>query len=71
MLYDQVVSLPSLRKEHTNYIKAAPGYQQEVIDMRHESKCDELSENRRYVAILLDEMKHSGDIIGFCNLVTT
>lgn len=45
--------------------------------MRHESKCNELPESRRYVTILLDEMKvkediiydkHSGNIIGFCNL---
>lgn len=74
------VTLPSERtlRDYTNYIKSVPGYQQEVIDMmRHESKCSELPESRRYVSILLDEMKvkedivydkFSGDIIGFCNL---
>ena len=67
------VTLPSERtlRDYTNYIKSLPGYQ------RHESKCSELSENRRYVTILLDEMKikedivydkYSGNMIGFCNL---
>ena len=45
--------------------------------MKHESKCDELSEGKRYVTILLDEMKIkedivydkiTGNMIGFCNL---
>ena len=74
------ITLPSERtlRDYTNYIKSVPGYQQELIDMmRHESNCNELSESRRYVTIVLDEMKikedivfdkHSGNIIGFCNL---
>ena len=74
------ITLPSERtlRDYTNCIKSVPGYQQEVIDMmRYESKCNELPENRRYVMILLDEMKikedivydkYSGNMIGFCNL---
>ena len=57
------ITLPSERtlRDYTNCIKSVPGYQQEVIDMmRYESKCNELPENRRYVTILLDEMK------GYC-----
>ena len=54
------VTLPSKRtlRDYTNYIKCVPGYQQEVVDMmKKESKCDELSDGKRYVTILLDEMK--------------
>ena len=45
--------------------------------MRKESKCEELSDGKRYVTIVLDEMKVKEDIvydkttrnvIGFCNL---
>ena len=45
--------------------------------MKRESKCEELSDGKRYVTILLDEMKvkedivydkTTGDVIGFCNL---
>ena len=76
------ITLPSERtlRDYTNYIKCVLGYQQEIVDMmRQESKCDELPEGRRYVTMILDEMKvkedivydkHSGDIIGFCNLGT-
>ena len=76
------VTLPSERtlRDYTNYIKCVPGYQQEVVDMmRKESKCVELSDSKRYVSILLDEMKvkedivydkMTGNIIGFCNLGT-
>ena len=73
------VTLPSERtlRDYTTYIKCVPGYQQEVVDMRKESKCDELPESKRYVTIILDEMKvkenivydkTTGNIIGFCNL---
>ena len=74
------ITLPSERtlRDYTNYIKSVPGYQQLVVDMMmSESKCSELPEERRYVSILLDEMKikedivydkQSGDVIGFCNL---
>ena len=76
------ITLPSERtlRDYTNYIKCVPGYQQEVVDMmRQESKCDELPEAKRYVTILLDEMKvkedivydkFTGNVIGFCNLGT-
>ena len=76
------ITLPSERtlRGYTNYIKCVPGYQQEVVDMmRQESKCDELPEAKRYVTILLDEMKvkedivydkFTGNMIGFCNLGT-
>ena len=53
------ITLPSERtlRDYTNYIKSVPGYQQELIDMmRHESNCNELSESRRYVTIVLDEI---------------
>ena len=45
--------------------------------MKYESKCDEVSEGKRYVTIVLDEMKIkeaivydkiTGNVIGFCNL---
>ena len=74
------VTLPSERtlRDYTNYIKSVPGYQQEVVDMmKKESKCEELSDGKRYITILLDEMKvkedivydkTTGDVIGFCNL---
>ena len=74
------VTLPSERtlRDYTNYIKSVPGYQQEVVDMmKKESKCEELSDGKRYVTVLLDEMKvkedivydkTTGDVIGFCNL---
>ena len=74
------VTLPSERtlRDYTNHIKIVTGYQQEVIEMmRCETKCKELPESKRYVCLLIDEMKikkdivydkFSGDIIGFCNL---
>ena len=74
------ITLPSERtlRDYTSYIKSVPGYQKEVIDMmENESKCKELPHSRRYVTILLDEMKikedivydkYSGNMIGFCNL---
>lgn len=76
------ITLPSERtlRDYTNYIKCVPGYQQEVVVMmRQESKCDELPEGKRYVTMLLDEMKikedivydkFTGNVIGFCNLGT-
>ncbi len=62
------ITLPSERtlRDYTNYIKCVPGYQQEVVDMMmKESKCDELPDSKKYVTILLDEMKVKEDI-GHC-----
>ena len=71
------VTLPSERtlRDYTTYIKCVSDYQQEDVDMM-ESKCEELPESKRYVIIILDEMKVKEDIvydkttgnIGFCNL---
>ena len=42
--------------------------------MRKECKCEELSDGKRYITILLDEMKiivydkTTWDVVGFCNL---
>ena len=58
--------------------EATPDYQQEIVNvMKHESKCEALSEGKCYIIIPLDEMKikedivydkTTGNMIGFCNL---
>ena len=54
------ITLPFDRtlRDYTNYITGRPGFQKEVIEqMRQNAKVDSLPESRKYVTILLDEMK--------------
>ena len=60
------VTLPSERtlRDYTNYIKAAPGLQPEVIEqMIAEAKISDLPMAKRYVTILIDEMKIKEDLV--------
>ena len=73
------MTLPSERtlRDYTNYFKNKPGFQDEVDQQLLDEIPKVVSESRRYVAVLDDEMKvneglifskHSGEIIGFINL---
>ena len=73
------MTLPSKRtlRDYTNSFKNKPGFQDEVDQQLLDEIPKGLSESRRYVAVLDDEMKvneglifskHSGEIIGFINL---
>ena len=73
-----VLVLPSLRslRDYRNYIRPTRGCNPKVVwDLKEKTK--EFSEQERYVAILLDEMKiqddlvwdkHTGELIGFVDL---
>lgn len=74
------IKLPSERtlRDYTNYFANKPGFQHEVNQqLIDEVNLDVLPEERRYVALLIDEMKikeglvynkYSGEMIGFTNL---
>ena len=75
------VKLPSERtlRDYTNYIKEKPGsFHPEVLKMlQEEAKIESIPESKRFVVIVLDEMKikesiaynkHTGEMIGFVNL---
>ena len=74
------ITLPSERtlRDYSNYIKTIPGIQYEVLkQLKEHSKVDELPESKRYVTILIDEIKikedlvydkHTGNMIGFVSL---
>ena len=74
------IKLPSERtlRDYTHYFKSKVGFQLEVTrQLQKEAKIEDLPENRRFCALILDEMKikenliydkHDGKIIGFVNL---
>ena len=65
-------------RDYTHYFKSRAGFQIEVNQqLQKEAKIEDLPENRRFCALLLDEMKlkenliydkYEGEIIGFTNL---
>ena len=74
------IRLPSERtlRDHTHYFKNQPGFLPELNQqVQKESSIDSLSESKRYVALLIDEMKikeelvydkHTGQVVGFTSL---
>lgn len=75
------IKLPSecTLRNYTNYINEKPGtFQPEVLKMlQKESNIESIPESKRYVMLVLDEMKikgsiaynkHTGQMIGFVNL---
>ena len=74
------IRLPSERtfRDYTHYFKSRPGFQREVNEqLQKETSPNNLSEQRKYCGILLDEMKikenlvydkFTGGVIGFINL---
>ena len=74
------IKLPSERtlRDYTHYFESKTGFQEEVSDqLRKELKLSELSEQKRYCGIILDEMKVkenlvydkcTGSVVGFINL---
>ena len=74
------ITLPSERtlRDYTHYFETKTGFQCEVNEqITKEANIDNLSESRRYVSIVIDEMKvkedlvynkHSGEMIGFVSL---
>lgn len=73
------LKLPSERtlRDYTHYFDNKPGFQDEVDQQLISEIPSSLSESKRFVALLLDEMKvreglvfnkHSGEIIGFTSL---
>lgn len=74
------IKLPSERtlRDYTHYFKSRAGFQLEVNQqLQNESKVSDLPENRRFCALLVDEMKlkenlvydkFEGEIIGFTDL---
>lgn len=74
------MQLPSQRtlRDYTHYVNACTGFSSEVDKMlRNAAKLDACPDRERNVLLLLDEMhirqdlvfdKHSGALIGFCNL---
>lgn len=75
-----ILTLPSQRtlRDYTHYIKASTGFSAEVDKMLiSTAKLDTCPPRNKCVLLLLDEMyirqdlvfdKHSGEMIGFCNL---
>ena len=54
------LKLPSERtlRDYTHYVKANAGFQSDIDDdLAHEVKINELPEWKKYVVLLLDEMK--------------
>ena len=73
------IKLPSERtlRDYTNYFANKPGFMDEVDEQLMNEISPNLPTSRRFVALLLDEMKvkeglvynkYSGEIIGFTNL---
>ena len=74
------LKLPSERtlRDYVHYFSNRPGFQEEVHQqLLDEAKIESLLENRRFVSLILDEMKikegpvynkHSGEMIGFTHL---
>ena len=71
--------MPSERtlRDYTNYIHEKPGSFQPDIFKMLQNEAKSIPESRRYVMLLLDEMKikedivykkHTGDMVGFVNL---
>ena len=75
-----ILTLPSQRtlRDYTHYVKACTGFSAEVDQMLiSAAKLNSCPERDKCVILLLDEMhirqdlvfdKHSGEMIGFCNL---
>ncbi len=74
------IKLPSERtlRDYTHYFEHKAGYQVEVLQqLQKESKVKELSDNKKFCRLIIDEMKireglvydkHSGEISGFCSI---
>ncbi len=74
------LTLPSERtlRDYVHYFEHRPGFQKEVNELLlQEMKVDVLPENKRYVCLILDEMKikeglvynkYSGEMIGFTDI---
>ena len=74
------ISLPSERtlRDYTHYVQARPGFQDDIdADLKREAKLEELPEWKKYVVVMIDEMKikeslvydkHSAHIIGFVDI---
>lgn len=74
------VRLPSERtlRDYTHYFRSCPGFHSDLnLQLKKEAALESLPESRRYVALLIDEMKikedlvydkYSGHIIGFTSL---
>ena len=74
------IKLPSERtlRDYSNYFKGKTGYQVEVNhELQRESKVSSLPDCRKYVTVVIDEMKvkenlvydkHSGEIVGYTAL---
>ena len=74
------LKLPSERtlRDYVHYFSSKPGFQNEVHQqLLEEAKIESLPEDKRFVCLILDEMKikeglvynkHSGDLIGFTHL---
>ena len=74
------ISLPSERTLHdyTHYVQARPGFQNDIdADLKREAKLEELPGWKKYVVVMIDEMKikeslvydkHSSHIIGFVDI---
>lgn len=73
------LKLPSERtlRDYTHYFDNRPGFQDEIDQQLINEIPESLSESKRYVALLIDEMKvkeglvfnkHTGEIIGFTSL---
>ena len=74
------ITLPSERtlRDYTHYVQARPGFQDDIdVDLKREARLDELPEWKKYVVVVIDEMKikeslvydkHSAHIIGFVNM---
>lgn len=74
------LKLPSERtlRDYVHYFSNRPGFQKEVHQqLLEEAKIESLPEDRRFVCLILDEMKikeglvynkHSGELIGFTHL---
>ena len=74
------LKLPSERtlRDYVHYFSNRPGFQEEVHQqLLDEAKIESLPEKRRFVSLILDEMKikeglvynkHSGEMIGFTHL---
>ena len=74
------ISLPSERtlRDDTHYVQARPGFQDDIdADIKQEAKLEELPGWKKYVVVMIDEMKikeilvydkHSAHIIGFVDI---
>ena len=74
------ISLPSERtlRDYTHYVQARPGFQDDIdADLKREAKVEELPGWKKYVVVMIDEMKikeslvydkHSAHIIGFVDI---